>query len=36
MTGISKNQRYIQHELNTKYYVTKLYRTDYPISFVCR
>ena len=36
MTSISHTQRYIPHELNTKYYATKLYRSGYPISFVCR
>lgn len=36
MTSISQNQRYIPHELNTKYYATKLYRNGYSISFVCR
>lgn len=36
MTSISQNQRYIPHELNTKYYATKLYRSGYSISFVCR
>lgn len=36
MTSITQNQRYIPHELNTKYYATKLYRNGYPVSFVCR
>lgn len=36
MTSISLTQRYIQHELNTKYYATKLYRSGYSVSFVCR
>ena len=36
MTSISQTQRYIPHELNTKYYATKLYRNGYQISFVCR
>ncbi len=36
MTSISQKQRYIPHELNTKYYATKLYRNGYPVSFVCR
>ena len=36
MTSISQKQRYIPHELNTKFYATKLYRSGYPISFVCR
>lgn len=36
MTSISQTQRYIPHELNTKYYATKLYRSGYSVSFVCR
>ena len=36
MTSISQTQRYIPHELNTKYYSVKLYRKGYPVSFVCR
>lgn len=36
MTSITQNQRYIPHELNTKYYAIKLYKNGYPISFVCR
>lgn len=36
MTSITHNQRYLPHELNTKYYATKLYRNGYPVSFVCR
>lgn len=36
MTSISQKQRYIPHELNTKYYATKLYRSGYSVSFVCR
>ncbi len=36
MTIISQTQRYIPHELNTKYYAVKLYRNGYPVSFVCR
>ena len=36
MISISKTQRYIPHELNTKYYFVKLYRKGYPVSFVCR
>lgn len=36
MTIITQNQRYIPHELNTKYYAIKLYRNGYSISFVCR
>ena len=36
MTSITYNQRYLPHELNTKYYATKLYRSGHSISFVCR
>ena len=36
MNSISYNQRYLPHELNTKFYSVKLYRSGYPISFVCR
>lgn len=36
MTSITQTQRYIPHELNTKYYATKLYRSGYSVSFVCR
>ena len=36
MTIISQTQRYIPHELKTKYYAVKLYRNGYPVSFVCR
>ena len=36
MTSISQTQRYIPHELNTKYYATKLYRSGYSVNFVCR
>lgn len=36
MTIISQTNRYIPHELNTKFYSVKLYRNGYPISFVCR
>lgn len=36
MTSITHNPRYLPHELNTKYYATKLYRNGYPVSFVCR
>ncbi len=31
MTSITQNQRYIPHELNTKYYATKLYRNGYCV-----
>lgn len=36
MTSISQSQRYYPHDLNTKYYSVKLYRSGYSISFVCR
>jgi transposase InsO family protein len=36
MTSITQTQRYIPHELNTKFYATKLYRSGYSVSFVCR
>jgi len=36
MTSISQTQRYIPHELNTKFYAVNLYRHGYPVSFVCR
>lgn len=36
MNSISYTQRYIPHELNTKYYAVNLYRHGYPVSFVCR
>ncbi len=36
MTSISHSQRYLPHELTTKYYATKLYRSGYSVSFVCR
>ena len=36
MTIISHTQRYIAHDLNTKFYQIKLYRKGYSISFVCR
>lgn len=36
MTSISQTQRYIPHDLNTKFYAVKLYRNGYPILFVCR
>lgn len=36
MTSISQTQRYIPHELNTKYYSVNLYRKGYSVSFVCR
>ena len=36
MNSISYTQRYIPHELNTKFYAVNLYRHGYPVSFVCR
>jgi len=36
MTSISHSQRYFPHDLNTKYYATKLYRSGESIKFVCR
>ena len=36
MTSISHTQRYIPHDLNTKFYSVSLYRKVYSVSFVCR
>lgn len=36
MNSITHTQRYLPHELNTKYYAVKLYRTGVSVSFVCR
>lgn len=36
MNNIPQNIRYYPHDLNTKFYATKLYRNGYPISLVCR
>ena len=36
MNSISQNIRYYPHDLNTKFYATKLYKSGYPISSVCR
>ena len=36
MTIIPQNNRYLPHELNTKYYAVKLYRTGTSVHFVCR
>ena len=36
MNTISQNMRYYPHDLKTKYYATKLYKSGYPISLVCR
>ena len=36
MTIISHSQRYLPHDLNTKYYSVKLYRQTKSTKFVCR
>ena len=36
MSSIPQNNRYLPHELNTKFYAVKLYRNGNNISFVCR
>lgn len=36
MSGISQNNIYLPHELNTKFYAVKLYRNGSIISFVYR
>ena len=36
MNTIPHSQRYLPHELITKYYVVKLYRTGIGVTFVCR
>lgn len=36
MNNITHSQRYLPHELNTKYFAVKLYRTGVGVSFVCR
>lgn len=36
MTSISHSNRYIPHELNTRFYAVKLFKSGYPASFVCR
>ena len=36
MSSIPQNNRYLPHELNTKFYAVKLYRNGNSISFVCR
>lgn len=36
MNTITHSQRYLPHELNTRYYAVKLYRTGVGVSFVCR
>lgn len=34
MNTITYSQRYLPHELNTKFYTVKLYRTGVGVSFV--
>ena len=36
MNSISYTQRYLPHEIDTRYYAVKLYRTGVGIKFVCR
>lgn len=36
MNNISYTQRYLPHELTTKFYACKLYRSGYSVAFVCR
>lgn len=36
MNTITYSQRYLPHEISTKYYAVKLYRTGVGVSFVCR
>ena len=36
MNTITYAQRYLPHELQTKFYAVKLYRTGVSVSFVCR
>lgn len=36
MNTITYSQRYLPHELNTRYHAVKLYRTGVGVSFVCR
>lgn len=36
MNTIAYSQRYLPHELTTKYHAVKLYRSGNPVSFVCR
>ena len=36
MNNITQNQRYLPHDLNTRYYAVKLYLGGNPISFVIR
>lgn len=36
MNTITHNQRYLPHEISTKYHSVKIYRSGYSVSFVCR
>ncbi|MBQ9278186.1 MAG: DDE-type integrase/transposase/recombinase [Lachnospiraceae bacterium] len=36
MNIIAHSQRYLPHDLNTKFYAVKLYRTGVGVAFVCR
>lgn len=36
MNTITHSQRYLPHELSTKYHAVKLYRAGYTVAFVCR
>lgn len=36
MHSITQTQRYLPHELTTRYHAVRLYRAGYPVSFVCR
>lgn len=36
MNTITYSQRYLPHQINTKFYAVKLYRTGVGVSFVCR
>ena len=36
MTSISQSNRYFPHEINTRYYAVKLFKSGYSYSFVCR
>ena len=36
MDSLTHKQRYLPHELSTRFYAVKLYRTGSPVSFVCR
>jgi len=36
MTTIPHSQRYLPHDLSTKFYACKLYRSGHSVRFVCR